>query len=159
MLDKLTTRMPPPPQSLHKSAEVADHYLPSNGLLPCRCGKHWSACAVDQGLTAVMTFLGWWQRAVRHLDPTATGATKLVTGQGKSTTFKKPTFSRKPALYPVYKSSQAEPAPESFWRTFLPSVLPPLCSSISSIKFVWRFVWGFLSISILGNPRTATPVT
>lgn len=29
-LDKLTTRMLLPPHSLHKSAEVADHYLPSH---------------------------------------------------------------------------------------------------------------------------------
>ena len=57
------------------------------------------------------------------------------------------------ALSPAYKSSQAEPAPEPVQRTFLSSVLPPLCSGISLIKSVWKFLWGFCSIPILGNPK------
>lgn len=47
----------------------------------------------------------------------------------------------KPALSPVYKRSQAEPFGGSLQRTFLYSVPPPLCSSISLIKSVWKFLW------------------
>lgn len=57
-LDKLTTRMTPPQHTLHKNAEIADHYLPWNHLLPYRCGNHCSSCTLDQGLTTVWPFLG-----------------------------------------------------------------------------------------------------
>ena len=72
---------------------------------------------------------------------------------------KKPTFSCKPALSPAYKSSQAEPAPRLVERPFLSSLLPPLCSSISLIKSVWKFLWGFLSVYILGSARAPMLVT
>lgn len=45
------------------------------------------------------------------------------------------------------------------WVECLPSVPPPLCWSMSLIKIVWKIFCGFLSISILGNLRTPSPVT
>lgn len=59
----------------------------------------------------------------------------------------------------AYKSSQAEPAPKQVQRAFLSPALPPLCSSISLVKSVWKLLWGFLLISFLGNPRTPMLVT
>lgn len=46
-------------------------------------------------------------------------------------------------------------AAESARRTFLSCVIPPLCWSISLVQFVWKFPRGFLSMFILGNPRTS----
>ena len=47
--------------------------------------------------------------------------------------------------------------PEPVQRTSLSSVLPHLFLSIILIKSIWKFLWGFLSISVLGNPRIPMP--
>lgn len=44
------------PSLLHKNA--AADYLPSNPLLPYRCGNHHSTCSVEQGLTAIQPSWG-----------------------------------------------------------------------------------------------------
>lgn len=149
--------------SLLKNAEVADFISLSNCLLPCRCWNHWPACEVDQGLTATWPSEGGGNESLAIFPPQcrhkhsyqARQLEKEVTGpwDGNSTIsdfFRKPTSVRKPVLSPVNKSSQAEPAFTPAQWTFLSSVLPPLCGGISLIKSVWKFLWGFSSIFILG---------
>lgn len=129
-------------------------------MLSCKC-HHCSALAVGQDLTTYYTTLDGDNEQSAILPPQCRHEYSFQATQieKKAAIFKRPVFLHKPALSPAYKSGQAEPAPESVPRTFLSSVLPPLCSCISLIKFVWKFFWGFLSISILGNPRTPMQVT
>ena len=49
--------------------------------------------------------------------------------------------------------------PEPVQRTSLSSVLPHLFLSIILIKSIWKFLWGFLSVYILGSARAPMLVT
>lgn len=62
-------------------------------------------------------------------------------------------------LCPQLRKALSRASPELVERIFLSSVLPPLCSSISLIKSVSKIFWVFLSISVLGNPRTPMQIT
>lgn len=99
------------------------------------------------------------ERSARGPRRASTNAvTRHRSGKGSPPLSKRPPFPAsllRPQLIKAAKQSQRPSVP----RTFFSSVLPPLCLSISLIKFVWKSFCGFLSISILGDPRTPTPVT
>lgn len=69
---------------------------------------------------------------------------------------------KKPALSISHGLQLIEAPEQSRSQPFRGPSFPlccPLCSSISLTKSVWKPLRGFLPISLLGNPRTPTPVT
>lgn len=119
-------------------------HLPSFGL------GEWG-----QGRGGVMSSALLWPTApLRTSLPCNTAGTgSHPTRNGKfrkSAIFKKPALSHKPTPSPASKRSHAQP-PEPVGRTPLTSVLLPLCSSISLIKYNWELLWGLFSAPILGT--------
>lgn len=138
------------PNSLLKNAEVADFiYLLINCLLKLSI-KVW--CLMAHYLPRVAVMSSPWScshsTGVNIVSYLATVLKKEVT-QPSNGKFHKPAFFKKLTLSPAYTISQDESALKSVQRTFLSSVLPPLCSRINSIKSVWIFSgvysWLFLA--------------
>lgn len=92
-LDKLTTKMQTPHHTLHKSAKVADYYLPYFFRYP----KHCSVCAVnsESRFDRYATFPVWRRPAGHNLAPTAQARTWLP---GNAYVKGNPPFSKCPPL-------------------------------------------------------------
>lgn len=139
---KPTARKSPPLHSLLKNSRGSWFYLPSCCLLPCRC---WSVA----GRSRLPSY-------PHHAGAAGKRSHRILK-------WKIPHVCRFPKAHTLlhtcfalrFWKRPAEPA----WRPRLSSVLPPLCSSRSLTKSVWTFLWGYLSISILGSPRIPIPVT
>lgn len=155
MLDELTARVPTLHHPLHKNAEIAAYYIPSNNLLPYRCRNYYSVCTADQGLTTIKPSRSGFKEQSAILPHSASamlhGYQAMVASEKSSPLSKNPPFPATwlgPQLIKAAKQSQLRRQ-----RTFLSSLLPPLYWNISLIKCVQKFFWGFLSISLFGNSR------
>lgn len=129
------TPSPPPPCAprLPQSIEVADciSFLTADV-------ETTDKRAVYQGLTAIcpskVVAMSRYQHSYQVMEPSFS---------------KKPSLSWMPTLSLTYKNSQAVPVSKPVQRTFLSSVLPPSCSSISlTYQYVWKFLFWFLSWGI-----------
>lgn len=137
--DKLTTRIPPPYHSLHKSVKVADYYVSSNHSLPYRYLNHYSTCAVDQSLW-LYTFLV--KTSSPPSCPTAPVGTWLL---GNTTHKESQPLSESPPfctslLCPQLRKAAKQSQPPSQFPG------PSLGSCICLMKIVWKFFWGFFLI-------------
>lgn len=73
--------------------------------------------------------------------------------------FQKACLFKQACLVPSLSKQPSWTSPWTSLEDFLSSVLPPLCSGINLIKSVWKLLWGFLSISMLGNWKIPMLVT